>query len=149
MIWPFRILIATLMAFVVMILIVSAINYFNNYKIQVSMERIANGFGNAWGTIVEKPSDSGGNYKGLVREKDLMIPTHTFTSRFFADKFNLDSECVEMQAKESSAFEVSSSGRSVTVKQSTLTDVYFLCFYRKTTVCPEYCIVSFGKRPDF
>ena len=137
------------MAFVVLVLIASAINYFETYKVQVSMERLANGFDNAWGTIVEKPSDPGSDYKGLIREKNLVLPNASFSSKFFADRFNLDEECVEMQAKESSAFTVASNGRSVGINQSVLTDVYFLCFYEDIEECPEYCIISFGKKPEF
>ena len=142
--WPFRLLIAALMAFVVLVLILGAINYFNSLKVQVSMERLASGFDNAWGAITtpDKPE------KGLKKEENLTIPETTISSEFFAMRFNLKRECIEFQAIKKSPFKVSSNGLSVNVKRESLTDVYFLCVYKAGPECKERCYISFGIKPE-
>lgn len=144
MFWPFRLLIAALMTFVVLVLIIGAINYFNGLKVQVSMERLASGFDNAWGAITtpDKPE------KGLKKEENLTIPETTISSEFFARRFNLKRECIEFQAITKSPFKVSSSGLSVKVKQESVTNVYFLCVYENDPECEERCYISFGKKPE-
>ncbi len=144
MFWPFRLLIAALMAMVVLVLIMSAIEYFQEMKIQVSLERLEKGFDSAWGAITT-PGEPG---KGLKVEEGLTLPATTIGSESFARRFNLDYTCIEMQSIARSSIEESPNGYSVKVKQKTTTDVYFLCVYDElNTHCKEKCYISFGKKP--
>jgi len=145
MFWPFRLLIAVLMSFTILAIILGAIGYFEALKVQVSMERLEKGFDSAWGAITtpEKPD------KGIKMEKNLTIPATTVSSEMFAIKYNLDYECIEMQALDSSPFEVSSNGFAIRVKREAVTSVYFLCIYDKDdALCKERCYVSFGIEPE-
>lgn len=144
MFWPFRLLIATLIAMVSLTLILSAVAYFENLRVQVSRERMAKAFDNAWGAITtpSKPE------KGLKLEEQLTIPETTIGNKFFADRFNLKQECVKFQAVENSAFKLSPNGNSVKVEKQVAVNVYFLCVYRNQPDCPETCYISFGKKPE-
>ena len=145
MFWPFRLLIAVLMSFTILIIIFSALSYFEGLKVQVSMERLEKGFDSAWGAITtpDKPD------KGITREKNLTIPAGTISSEWFAIKYNLNYECIELQVPGNSPFELSANGYAVKVKSEAVTTVYFLCIYDKDdALCKERCYVSFGLEPE-
>ncbi len=145
MFWPFRLLIAALMSLVILIMIFSAINYFEQIRIRVSMQRLEKGFNTAWGAITtpDKPD------KGVNREKNLTIPATTISAMPFAESHGIDVKCIEMQSIKNSPFEVIPNKLAVKVKRESVTDVYFLCIYNPADPdCQERCYISFGKKPE-
>ncbi len=145
MFWPFRLLIATLVSLVILIMIFSAINYFEQIRIKVSMQRLEKGFNTAWGAITtpDKPD------KGINKEKNLTIPATTISALPFAESHNLDVKCIEMQSIKNSPFKTTENKHAVIVKNESMTDVYFLCIHDPSDVeCSERCYISFGKRPE-
>jgi len=144
MFWPFRLLIAAVMSFAILVIILGAVNYFDGLKVQVSRERIFHGFENALGAI----TTTGELDKGLKKEENLAIPPRTISTAEFAKKFSMQEECISMQVLSRSPFKLLPNEKAVVVEQDSVTDIYFLCVYDPADVCEEHCYISFGVPPE-
>jgi len=144
MFWPFRLLIAAVMSFAILVIILGAVNYFNEMKVHVSRERMYLGFENALGAITTPEKLE----KGLKKEENLTIQQRTISTSEFAKKFSMQEECISMQVLRTSSFELLPNEKAVVVKQESVSDMYFLCVYDYTDVCEERCFISFGAPPE-
>ncbi len=144
MFWPFRLLIAAIMSFAILVIILGAITYFNDLKVQVSRERMYHGFENALGAITTPEALD----KGLKEEKRLAISERTISTAEFSKKFSVPEECISLQVLKKSPFELLPNEKAVVVKQESVTDMYFLCVYDYTDICEERCYISFGVPPE-
>jgi len=145
MFWPFRLLIAVVIAFVTLMIIFSAIHYFEDLRLQVSEERLKKGLDAAWGAITTPDNPK----KGIKLEENLTLGAGTYGVIYYAERFGMDTDCIEMQAPIRSNFRVNETGKAVTIDKVTVSDVYFLCIRDPNNLaCETKCIISFGSPPE-
>lgn len=142
---PFKMMIGAIMALMILVIILSAIDFFYKFRIDVSTERLYTGIRNA----VEQP-----NGKSLV-VKDLILDSGTiFTSAAIARQVGLDTgptpdACLDLVVANNSSF-TSNSPESITVNASFQMDVYAVCSTNLLDTycsCEVCCIVGFNKDP--
>lgn len=145
MFWPFRLLIAAVMAMAILIMILGTIDYFNQYKVKVSWQRFVEAFENAHNAVTTPDNAD----KGIKKEEDLTLAKTTLSSDFFAKQFDLPKECITFQAPESSTVRILNGGQAASLTEETVSAAYFLCIYDKTSAeCSEHCYISFGLPPE-
>ena len=145
MCWPFRLLIAVVISFVTLMIIFSAIHYFEDLRIQVSEERLKKGLDAAWGAITTPDNPE----KGINLEENLTLGAGTYGVIYYSERFGMDTDCIEMQALSRSNLRVNENKKAVTVDKITVSDVYFLCIRDPSnSACETECIISFGRPPE-
>jgi len=84
----------------------------------------------------------------IVVSKDLkLLKGVVYTTRSFANCGNMEENCVEIQASDSSTFSVNER-MVIQINSLIQTDVYYKCVLGTTVgvdMCPLFCTVSFGK----
>ncbi|MEM0359708.1 MAG: hypothetical protein QXK06_00010 [Candidatus Diapherotrites archaeon] len=145
MFWPFRLLIAVIIAFATLIIILSTINYFHQYRLKVSWQRFLNAFEDAYNA----PSTPSQPDKGIKIEKDLVFGTTTISSITLAQQFNMPEECITFQAPGYSQIEILNSGKTAKISREINSAVYFQCIVDETdTACKTRCYISFSLPPE-
>ncbi len=142
MFWPFRLLIASIMALVILIMIISAINYFHDQQLKMGYKRFAEGFKEAIDAV------SADGTRGLVVKKGLALAAGEYAVIGLAKNNQFPEECIEFQAIEGTAFQLFDGGKGVKIKRDVTVDVYYLCVLENSTECEIRCYISFAKKPE-
>ncbi|MEK6957651.1 MAG: hypothetical protein AABW99_01590 [archaeon] len=112
----YRLLIGAIIALLILVIIVGAINYFDNLTIDVSRQRFFSGLSNA----VDQP-----NGESLMIENVVFRRGEAFTSRALALQMGIGENCIEFAGSDSSG--ISMGDGIVTVKEKLKTDVFVKC----------------------
>ncbi len=131
----FRFLVEAVMALAVLLIIVSAIRYFEEKRIEISKQRLLDGFSNAFqspnGDVIERTE--------LAFEQGDVI-----TSGALAKHVRMQADCIALIARESSAISVTSQ-QSIVFNQPATINVYSRCERTFGTICDIQCEVSFAE----
>lgn len=133
----FRMLIGVVMGLTILVTIVSMIHYFSQQEINVSEQRLYEGFQTALENLTTSESSD------VVTVEDLKLREGVYSAHAFAAKTGLSAECVEMQG--SNAFNPTGIGGKVELPHLVKTTVYYKCIPQYSD-CEVYCTVSFGKK---
>ncbi len=131
---PFNMLIGAIMALVVLVIILGAIDFFYSFKISVSTEKFYNGLKNA----VEQPNGKTLEIKGLLFDEETV-----FSSSAISRQIGLTGpQCLEFEGPDNSqSIIVSSDNRTVQLKNSLEIDAFVQCFTNTMGVCESTCEV--------
>ena len=144
----YRLLIAMVIALAVLIIILSAISYFDELRKKVSQDTLYSSFKSA----LDSPNGK------IIKTTSLVFSTGVTYSRVqFAKPNNLDPECIQLDASKETGFELhveNASAPYVKVVQAVQGNVYFQCRTDNFIIppgpsdCFVYCLLSFGKLPE-
>jgi len=127
---PFNLLIGAIFALTVLVIIISAVNYFDNERIKISQQRFYDGLANA----VKSP-----NKETIVISEVQFQNDASFSAKSLGNSIGLDESCVAIEA--GPGFEITDS--TVKAKSSIRTNIYVRCFTGEK--CEINCEISFGK----
>jgi len=131
---PFRMLIGAIMALLILVIIIGAIDYFDGLRVTISRQRFYDGLDNA----INQPNE------GILVVNTLQfMKGTTFSGRILGRNANLGEDCVEFVDNSSPSMVVDSGEQLISIKETVLTDVFMRC---ETNVgsCEVYCDISFG-----
>ncbi len=141
----YRVLIAMVISLAILVIIVSAISYFDKLREKVSLDTIYS----SWKSAADAPNGR------VVLAKELYFTKDSrFGQRQFAQRAGLDEACISLDAETSAGFTLNDDDPDnpfVIVTSTTVGNVYMQC---QTTnflstnapdTCSEYCLISFGK----
>ena len=141
----YRLLIAMVLALAVLLIILSAISYFDSLRQKVSQDTMYS----SWKSAVDSPNGK------IIRASNLYFTAETRFSRVqFAKQVGLDSSCVQFDAEPDVGFELNDEDIDnpfVLVSQNVGGVVYFQCRADNFIIplgdssCLSYCLISFGK----
>ncbi len=144
----YRLLIAMVIALAVLIIILSAISYFDELRKRVSQDTLYSSFKSA----IDSPNGK------IVKTTNLVFPSGSrYTRTQFARPNNLEEECIQLDASKDTGFELHDEDASapyVNVAQSIQGSAYFQCRTDNFIIppgpdtCFVYCLISFGKLPE-
>ena len=129
---PFKMLIGAIMAMLVLVIIVGAINYFEDLRVDVSRQRFYDGLNNA----IHQPNET------VLQVEDAQFTEGTTFSTLGLSKIaGIEPECLEFIDPDSPTFLVEDD--LLTIRENVLTDVFIKC---ETNVgsCVIFCELSFG-----
>jgi len=126
---PFRMLIAAVMALVVLMIIIGAINYFNGLRVNVSKQRFYDGLENA----VRQP-----NGQPFKIENLQFLRGDAFSAKGLGNIMGLPEGCVSFVDKGTPAVEVGPS--SATILQEMIGEVIAVC--SPGTTCEVECEIT-------
>ena len=129
---PFKMLIGAIMALAVLVIIISAINYFEELRLNVSEQRFYDGLSNA----ARQPNGS-----PLIIEDVQFQRGDTFSSNSLGKSMGLASECVSFGQSNSPVFEASPT--SVTIRETIVANVVVTCDVSDSDICEIECSLSF------
>lgn len=131
----YKLLIGAIIALLILIIIIGAINYLEGLKFDISRQRFVTGLQQAVG----QPNEDIFKIENVMFREGVIYSTASL-----GRVMSLNEECIELDCAETAAFDLE--GDAVRIKQEILTSVYIQC--RTTdcvTDCDICCIVSFGK----
>ena len=132
---PYKMLIGAVMALAVLLIIIGAISYFENLRIDASKQRFLEGVTNA----VRQPNG------GLLAVYDLQFPQGlAFSSEGVGKNVGIEGECIEFIDSGAESIEID--GKSAEFKQNQLVDAFIKCGPGVAT-CQVQCKISFDD-PD-
>lgn len=141
----YRLLIAMVIALAVLVIILSAVAYFDDLRKRVSRDTLYSAFQSA----VDSPNGK------VVQASDLAFTKDTTYSRVqFAKQMGLDPACIQLDADKDAGFELNDDNPDtpfVRVLSSVQGSVYMQCHTQNVIIppgpdsCFVYCILSFGK----
>lgn len=131
---PFRLLISAVVALMVLVIIVSTINYFQKLRVDASIEKLRTGFSSA----VNAPNGQ------IVRVDELFFQKGaSFIPRNFAVQYGLADECITLETNPGTGF--LESGNAIHVPENVQATVYLQCFSTQTPECHVQCAIGFAK----
>ena len=129
---PFRMLIGAVMALLILVIIIGAINYFEDLRVNVSRQRFYDGLNNA----INQPNET------ILRVEDAQFTEGTtFSTLGLSKRSGLESECIEFIDTDSPTFLVEDD--LLTIKENVLTDIFIKCETENGS-CVIFCELSFG-----
>lgn len=141
----YRMLIAMVLALAVLLIILSAISYFDALRQKVSLDTLYS----SWKSAVDSPNGK------IIRASNLSFTQETRFSRVqFAKQVGLEPECLQFDASSDTGFQLNDEGgenQYVRVTQNLIGSVYFQCRADNyinppgPSSCLAYCTISFGK----
>lgn len=140
--WPFRLLVAAIFGLAILLIIISAINYFNTIRLKESEEKLMEGFRSA----INAPTTIGKLENGLVVKKDLSFASGVYSVKPFSNEFNMPEDCIKFQSYRNN-FKVIDD-KKMSVKYDAKADVYFQCIYQSIGSCNLVCYISIGRKPS-
>jgi hypothetical protein len=141
----YRVLIAMVIALAVLLIILSAVTYFDKLREKVSLDTLYS----SWKSAVDSPNGK------VILARELFFPKGTvFNRRQFAVQVNLEETCVVLDGEKSAGFALDDSDIEhprVTAVNSVVGNVYMQCETTNDTIpgfgnCYAYCLLSFGKK---
>ena len=143
---PFRMLIAVIMGLMILMIILSAIDYFSGFRMDVSQQRLKKGFASALQNISLNEPESKNN---LTKVESLVLPKGTYTAATFAQNNAIGEECISFEAPSgNSSYDVIAGGKAVKLKTDISTNVFFACW---ASSCGDFgveCTAFFGFQPS-
>ncbi len=135
----YRLLIGIIMALFILGIITGAITYFEQLRLDISEQRLTDGFHNAIENLAPEDFE---NSSPIVID-DLLLEEGFYNTAFFTQNTIISKECLSFQSENIANFDVKTNG--IEVKKRILSDIYLLCHLSSDSDCSEQCIVSFGK----
>ena len=138
----FRLMIGVFIAFFILVIILSALNYFEGLKTQIVQDAMHSGINSA------KSSPNG----MVVKKPNLAFKSTVLTQRYFSAISGLPQECIELKGREDGIVYVQNDGRELVIEQDLSDNAYFRFVPRGhedslESDCEIYCIVSIGIDP--
>jgi len=135
----FRLLIEAVLVVFILVIILGVISQVDEWRWKVSERRLFEGFTNS----LDSPDGS------VIYEKDIVLKDGSmYSSSAFANTVSgIDSDCIKIEASDSTAFAVSND-KVIQIRTLIQTDLYYKCFPGHligVSNCRDYCIISFGK----
>ncbi len=130
---PFKMLIGAIMALAVLLIIIGAIQYFENLRLDVSKQRFLEGLQNA----VRMP-----NGELLVVDELQFQKGQAYTAAGLAKNAGLEGECITFTDNGENSIEVDE--KSVEFTQGQQVDAYIKCEPNTTGTCEIGCEISFN-----
>ncbi|MCR4335368.1 MAG: hypothetical protein NUV57_02415 [archaeon] len=131
---PFRLLIGAIMALLVLVIIVSAINYFQDLRFNVSQQKFFNGLSNA----INQPNSS-----VLIVEDVQFRKESIYSSNGFSKVSGIEPECITFMETDSLGIEVED--QVIKFNQNILTNVYYKCEIPNNGICEISCEIAFNE----
>jgi len=132
----FRLLIGGLIALAVLVIIISIISYMENFRYDISKQRLAEQFNVA----MQSPN---GN---IVVAEDLAFRAgYIFSTVQLAKSSNTNVSCIDVPQVRYSEVIVNSISKTVKFNSNAIFSVYYKCDRSSETDCPIKCIISFGE----
>lgn len=129
----FQLLIGAVLALAVLAIIVSTIVYFDSLRLQVTSDKLNNG----WLSAVNAPN------AGIIRVDSVtLVGGSIFTKKQFAERAGMEPECITFDSTDT-VFEFNDT--SVKLKQTIQANVYIQCLSEGDVTCPIECMISFDK----
>ncbi|MDO8428958.1 MAG: hypothetical protein Q7S92_07160 [Candidatus Diapherotrites archaeon] len=149
----FRFLVEVIMGALILAIILGAVNYFSQARIDVSERRLSNAFENAFEKVIGNPDPT---TQSVVLEKDLLMQPIIYGTKQFSSGYDIEDVCIDFISSSNKVFQVGQGNKTIEIKQSIQTNVFMQCFAASAvpisspsvsdpTNCPIYCIISFGK----
>ena len=141
----YRLLIAMVIALAVLVIILSAVAYFDDLRRKVSQDTLYSSFKSA----VDSP-----NSKVVKATSLAFVSGSTYSRTQFARQTSLEDECIQLDGDKSSGFDLDDSDPLhpfIRVASSIQGSMYFQCDTSNFIIppgpdsCFVYCIISFGK----
>lgn len=130
---PFNLLIGAIMALMMLVIIISAINYFEEKRLEISRQKLDDGLMNA----VRQP-----NGKPLMINGVLLQQNTSIAAKAIAVKTGLKPECIAFEIGEAALITEDASGL-LNVKERILVDVIATCTANDPSDCEIGCTLSF------
>ncbi|HLC92714.1 MAG TPA: hypothetical protein VJH23_03330 [archaeon] len=134
---PFKMLIGAIMALTVLLIIIGAIQYFENLRLDVSKQRFIEGISNA----VRQPN---GNL--LVVDSLQFQRGQAFSSSGLGKNVGIDGECITFPQNSSGS--IKTSGKTVEFTEGQQVDAYIKCDANPSAQCTVGCEISFNEPPE-
>lgn len=142
---PFKMLIGAIMALVVLTIILSAIDFFGSWTVNVSTERLYTGIRNA----VQQPNGKPLAINGLAFEAGSI-----YSASSVGRQVGLEPECVNFYGPDNYS-SISVESKTVSVNNKFETSVYAVCFTNDSidsfcngdSVCEVCCEIYFATEP--
>lgn len=141
----YRLLIAMVIALAVLVIILSAVAYFDDLRKRVSQDTMYTSFKSA----VDSPNGK------IVQASDLAFTSGTtFSRRQFSLKAGVEEDCILLDAENDFGFRLNDDNPDapfVSVPATIQGSVFFQCqtenfILSPNDACYVYCLISFGKR---
>lgn len=131
----FRFLVEAIVAMVILVIIISALRYFEEKNFEISRKRLFEGFSSAFqspnGDVIERPEI-------IFRSGDII------TAGAFAKEVNMQPECISFNENSLSSVSFRDSQTAFFSNQSII-KVFYRCFKQAESFCSIACEISFGK----
>ena len=128
-------LINAIIALFILVIIIGAIDYFDNLQTDISTQSLLEGFDSA----VQSPNGD------VILKHSLVLNEGAYTLRNFSSSSKISEECIILQSVSYTSMFLSDTGKSIVVKSTLQTDVYFQCTTENNSpACETQCIISFG-----
>ncbi len=141
----YRVLIAVVLALAVLLIILSAISYFDALRQKVSTDTLYS----SWKSAVDSPNGK------VIRASNLSFTQDTRFSRGqFAKQVGLEEDCIQLDADPDTGYALDDSDPShpfVRVSRSIIGNIYMQCDAQNFIIppgpasCYAFCLISFGK----
>ena len=135
----YKLLIGAIIALLILIIIIGAINYLEGLKFDISRQRFVTGLKQA----VKQPNKDVLKIENVIFKKGDFYSTVSLGREMMLNE-EWGKECIELDAADTTAFDLESD--KITIREEIITTVYIQC---RTTDCAYdceiCCIVSFGK----
>jgi hypothetical protein len=143
----FRLMIGVIIAFFILVIIMSALSYFEGLKTQIVQDVMHSGINSA------KSSPNG----MVVKKPNVAFKPAVFTQRYFSVISGLPQECIELQGRDDGIVYVQNNGRELVIEKDLSDNLYFRCvtcthedaFNSDCEECEINCFVSIGVDPLF
>lgn len=133
----YRLLIGAIIALLILIIIVGAINYIDRLKFDISKQRLYTGIKNG----VKQPNED------VLVVEDIILAESIYSQDSLGDIGGINGECIEINAIDNEAFNLSD--ETIMITKDVRTSVYIQC---STNYCPDdcetCCLISFGEEID-
>jgi hypothetical protein len=135
----FRLMIGMIIAFFILVIILSALSYFEGLKTQIVQDAMYSGINSA------KSSPNG----QIVKKAAVAFKATIFTQRYFSAISGLPQDCIELRGRDDGIVFVRNQGKELVIEQDLTENAYFQCFSGDDALegCSISCLVSFGVDP--
>ncbi|MFH1587118.1 MAG: hypothetical protein ABID38_04635 [Candidatus Diapherotrites archaeon] len=139
----FKLLIGAILAMMILIIILGAISYLDQLKIDISKERF-------YAALIDATNQPNGQ---ILIVSDIYFDNTSYSRSALGAKMGIDGDCLELDSIENEIFVLHS--ESVEITRRHLTDVYMVCepvddsdFGSYPDECGFGCFISFAKEID-
>jgi hypothetical protein len=132
----FNLLVQAVIGLFILVMIISAINYFEEQKFAISKDRFDE-------NLVFASQQPNGD---VLLIEAIAFNKTTITKKYVSLRTGIDEDCIEFEAKQSSAIDLKNSSGFISFTDSLVLDVYIQCNSDGCGSQGISCIVSFGKK---
>lgn len=130
----FRLLIGAIMGLMILMIILSVVQYFNDIRLSLGMQNLLSSFE----TAVHKADGT------VIKAKDIELPPNSVISSFsLAKSANISPECVKIEGSENGGVKYNSD-ISASIPNTMKLTVYIKCIIE--TDCNPSCLLSINRK---